>query len=637
MTSIEHTRRWRAEGTAWLRQLGVLCTDIFSWVATFAIFSNLPASYRPPILNGIDYGPDVVMCAGAQAIVGVALGLYRRRWRRGSLDEARPLVFTFGIAGAFTTVTDLISAHPAVPVPVAIGVALFVAGAFRFLWRLYFDYRRRRASGVQKRMIIFGAGDASVALLRLLHGDSARRYAPVALLDDDHHKHGMQIEGVAVMGGRSSLAAVAKRTNAELLLIAIPSATGHVVGELFDLGQTYGLEVRVLPPVGAMIGRSVQLSDIRALDEEDLLGRHAINTDTKAIAGYLTGKVVLVTGAGGSIGAELCRHIARFNPSHLVVLDRDESALHALKLSLDGTAFMDMTGVELTDIRDREELRKVFSRHQPDVVFHVAALKHLPVLQQHPAEAVKTNIYGTLNVLRAAQAIGVPKVINVSTDKAASPSSVLGASKRIAERLTSFIAASTGQDYVSVRFGNVLNSRGSAIPAFYEQVRTGRPITITHPDVTRYFMTSDEASQLIVQAGAIGRGGDVLILDMGEPVRITDIVRRIAVQANREAFIKFTGLRPGEKLHEDLVGEDEQLEPTSNPSINRAPVPPLRPAVAIEVDTDAPASELQEQLLQLCRVDPSDITAGDRSITPNAMPVPSALTPKLLTRSSSQR
>jgi FlaA1/EpsC-like NDP-sugar epimerase len=355
----------------------------------------------------------------------------------------------------------------------------------------------------------------------------------------------------------------------------------------------------VLPPVSELVGGAVSSHDIRDVSEADLLGRHQVETDVDSVAAYLTGKRVLVTGAGGSIGSELCRQIHRYSPASLVILDRDESLLHDVQLSIDGRALLDSPDLVLADIRDAGAIERVFATHRPQVVFHAAALKHLPLLERHPDESVKSNVLGTLTVLRAAQRHGVQRFVNISTDKAADPTSVLGYTKRIAERLTAHVAAETGGAFLSVRFGNVLGSRGSVLPTFRAQVEAGGPITVTDKDVTRYFMTVEEAVQLVVQAGAIGRPGEALVLDMGEPVRINDVARRLAARASRPVQVAYTGLRPGEKLHEQLLGLGEADSRPIHPLISHVCVPPLDPAQALEIDVTGTSEAIVAQLAAL--------------------------------------
>jgi len=326
----------------------------------------------------------------------------------------------------------------------------------------------------------------------------------------------------------------------------------------------------------------VGVADIRRVTEADLLGRREITTDLDLIASYLTGKRVLVTGAGGSIGSELCRQLTPLGPDRLLMLDRDESALHAVQLSIEGRALLDGDLV-LCDIRDEDHLRQVFDEHRPEVVFHAAALKHLSLLERFPAEALKTNVQATDRLLRLAAEYGVERFVNISTDKAADPTSVLGASKRITERLTANTAERTAGEYLSVRFGNVLGSRGSVLPLFRSQIEAGGPVTVTHPDVTRFFMTIEEAVQLVIQAGALGHGGDVLVLDMGEPVEIVEVARRLIAQSGRSIPIEYTGLRPGEKLHEVLLGPGESVSAQIHPLIGHVPVPSLPPATVVDL------------------------------------------------------
>jgi FlaA1/EpsC-like NDP-sugar epimerase len=328
----------------------------------------------------------------------------------------------------------------------------------------------------------------------------------------------------------------------------------------------------------------------------DLLGRPATSIDVAAVREYVAGKRILVTGAGGSIGAELCRQLHKLGLARLIMLDRDESALHAIQLELEGRALLDSEETVLADIRDRRRIREVFDRFRPDIVFHAAALKHLPLLEMWPAEALKTNVLGTLAVLEAAAEYGVQSFVNISTDKAASPISVLGYSKRITERLTAHMSARAGGTYLSVRFGNVLGSRGSVLTTLSAQVAAGGPVTVTDPDVSRYFMLADEAVQLVLQAAVIGRGGEVLVLDMGQPVRIADMARRLAAGSGREVDIVFTGLRPGEKLTEDLLGPGEGDQRPCHSLISQVPVPGLSPAEVAGLDPDADPDALRQVL-----------------------------------------
>ena len=346
-----------------------------------------------------------------------------------------------------------------------------------------------------------------------------------------------------------------------------------------------GMDLKVVPSVNNLSNPAqVQIEDVRDIEVTDFLGRQPIETDVDAIASYLTGKRVLVTGAGGSIGSELCRQIAKFGPSELIMLDRDESALHAVQLSIHGRALLDSDDTELGDIRDVRFVRELFARRAPHVVFHAAALKHLPLLETSPGEAVKTNVWGTQAVLDAATDAGVERFVNVSTDKAANPCSVLGYSKRLAEGLTSAAARQATGSFMSVRFGNVLGSRGSVLTTFTAQIAKGGPVTVTDPRVTRYFMTIREAVQLVIQAGAFGTNGDVLVLDMGEPIAIQTVAEQLIDLSGKPVEIVYTGLREGEKMHEELFGDDEDDVRPQHPLISHAPVPEYLPPLAQRLD-----------------------------------------------------
>jgi FlaA1/EpsC-like NDP-sugar epimerase len=395
----------------------------------------------------------------------------------------------------------------------------------------------------------------------------------------------------------------AANKRADAVLIAVRNANAALVTEISELAFACGLGVKVLPPVNELLGARVAASDIRDVAAADLLGRHEIRTDVDAIAGYLTGKRVLVTGAGGSIGSELCRQIYRFAPGELIMVDRDESALHGVQLSLEGHALLDSPDLVLLDLRDHAGVHRLLAERRPEVVFHAAALKHLPMLERYPTEAVMTNVWATLNLLEAAVATGVERLVNISTDKAADPTSVLGYSKRITERLTAYAADHGATVCMSVRFGNVLGSRGSVLTTFQAQIERGGPLTVTHPDVTRYFMTIEEAVELVIQAGAIGSGGEVLVLDMGEPVRIADVARLLASRSDRQLTINFTGLRPGEKLHEVLLGTGEIGSRTDHPLISHVPAPPLDPAVARRLGEGGGSNsgQLVEDMADVCR------------------------------------
>jgi FlaA1/EpsC-like NDP-sugar epimerase len=451
----------------------------------------------------------------------------------------------------------------------------------RGLWRTAqgSEAKRRHTGGMPT--LVFGAGEAGRQLITSMLHSERSPYKPVGLLDDDPWKRLRRLDNVSVLGTRRDLAAVVEQTGAEVIVIAVPSASTDLIREVSGDALALGLAVKVVPAVEELLSDHVDISDVRDIDVRDLLGRQPIDIDIPAIAGYLNGKRVLVTGAGGSIGSELCRQISRWGPAELIMLDRDESALHALQLSLTGRAMLDSRDVVLNDIRDKAAVRRIFRERRPEVVFHAAALKHLPMLEQYPAEALKTNVLGTAHVLAAAAEVSVERFVNISTDKAASPASVLGFSKRVAERLTADVARTATGSYLSVRFGNVLGSRGSVLTTFAAQIAAGGPVTVTDPNVTRYFMTVEEAVQLVVQAAAVGRDGEVLILDMGNPVRIEDVARQLIKLSGRSIDIAYTGLRQGEKLHEQLFSVGESVRRPHHPLISHVDAPAL-PMAAVQ-------------------------------------------------------
>jgi FlaA1/EpsC-like NDP-sugar epimerase len=547
----------------------------------------------------------VGLAIGLQLALGFFLALYRGRYRFGSFDEVAALAPTVGLVTCTLFLVDLrLTAH-SIPLSSTLGgglAALALMGGTRYMWRLYLEHTRRPSVEGSTRLVVFGAGDAGSQVITAMQRDPQSPYVPVALLDDDPAKQRLRITGVRVVGTRTSIASVAERFEADGLLIAIPTASGKLIGDLTDLASRANLKVNVLPSVAELLGAGVSVGDIRPVTEADLLGRHVIDTDIASIAGYLTGKRVLVTGAGGSIGSELCRQINRFAPDALIMLDRDESALLDVQLSIDGHGRLDSEDLVLADIRHSESIRRVFENHRPDVVFHAAALKHVPLLERHPEEAIRTNVFGTLTLLEACAEHHVERFVNISTDKAADPANVLGYSKRICERLTAHFAQRNGGVFLSVRFGNVLGSRGSMLETFKRQIEAEGPVTVTHPEVTRFFMTIEEAVELVIQAAAIGRDGEVLVLDMGVPVRIADVARRLVAQANRPVRIEYTGLRLGEKLHEMLFAADEEDRRPVHELISHVHVPPLEPNEVGELDQCASRESLSEHLLMLCSV-----------------------------------
>ena len=508
--------------------------------------------------------------------------LYRSRYEVGSFDEVRALVFdvvgVMVLAWGFAYLVGYGNGIPRSTMIIAAPIAFSMMGVVRYLIRLSAEQHMKPGAGAE-RVLLYGAGYLGHQTAKRLLTDPVASSLPVGFLDEDPLKRNLEVRGVRVLGGLRDLERAAIETRATALIVCIGDADAMLMRQIDEAADKIGLKVMVLPPLEQLLNNKSSIAEVRELSIEDLIGRHPVRLETESIAQYLQDRTVLVTGAGGSIGSELCRQLARFAPKELILLDRDETSLQATQLAISGHGLLDTRDVVLADIRDSEMLMRIFAERQPEVVFHAAALKHLPMLEQYPDEAWKTNVVGTLNVLRAAQSVGVTTFVNISTDKAENPTSVLGHSKRVAEKLTAWMAESTGQRYLSVRFGNVIGSRGSMLPTFRALIDAGGPLTVTHPDVTRFFMTIPEACQLVIQAGGIGRPGEVLILDMGEPVRILDVATRMIAQSGKPIEIVFTGLRHGEKLHEELTGKGEGNERPFHPKISHAVVSSMSPEV----------------------------------------------------------
>ena len=493
-------------------------------------------------------------------------GLYGPVWQHASIYEAQRILVAGGI------VTLILSAGIVVEriVPLAVAVtggviATGLLGVLRFHSRLFAFHRVRRVDAL--RVLVVGAGESGVAILRELDRKPDAEIRAIGMLDDDPRKLGRWVANVPIAGTVDELVTVGERLVVEQVLLAIPSADSHLIRRVADATAELGVRLKVLPSVSELMNGQPQLRDVRDLSIDDLLGRQPVATDLASVAAMIQGRRVLVTGGGGSIGSEIVRQVAGYGPSRLVVLDRDETHLFDALAAIDGVATP-----ALTDIRDRSNLAQLFEDVRPEIVFHAAANKHVPLLEEHPREAVATNVLGTENVVEVARQYGVEHLVFVSTDKAVNPTSIMGASKQVAEQLV-LSRAPGGSRWCAVRFGNVLGSRGSVVPTFVRQIQQGGPVTLTHPDMTRYFMSIPEAVQLVLQAAALAENREIFMLDMGEPVRIVDLANRMISLAGYRAGIdievRVTGLRPGEKLTEELYASSEEPLPTSHPKILR--------------------------------------------------------------------
>lgn len=422
-------------------------------------------------------------------------------------------------------------------------------------------------AGVAKPVLIVGAGVAGVIVADVLSKSQNRDdFEPIGFVDDDPEKQKKVLHGLPVLGTKEDIPSLVECHKIKEIIIAIPSAHGQVISQIVEICHRTKARLKILPGFYDLITGKIKTSNIRNVEVDDLLGREPVSLNVDEIAGYLTDQKVLVTGAGGSIGSELSRQVARFSPKELILLGRGENSIFEIELELRETFPELQLKPEIGDVKDRVRINHIFDKHRPDVVFHAAAHKHVPLMEKCPDEAVKNNIIGTYNVAESACRAGAGTFVLISTDKAVNPTSIMGATKRVAEMIIQGMNRRGGTRFVAVRFGNVLGSRGSVIPLFKRQIARGGPVTITHPDMMRYFMTPVEAAQLVIQAGVQASGGEIFLLDMGQPVRILELaenlIRLSGLEAYTEIPIQFTGIRPGEKLVEKLVAEDEGMMPT---------------------------------------------------------------------------
>jgi FlaA1/EpsC-like NDP-sugar epimerase len=518
-------------------------------------------------------------------------GLYGQLWRHASVLEARRIILATFSTGIVLTIIMVVGPRliPLSVVGLATLLYTVLAGATRFQSRL-FALRREQTDRPGLRVVILGASESGATLVREMLRSPRAGLIPIAMLDDDPRLQGRRCQGVPVVGPIADLPRLARESTVHQAVLAVADPPTELVRRAADLADLAEVPLKVLRGVAELVQGHITLHDVRDLRIEDVLGREQVVTDLRAVHELLTGRRVLVTGAGGSIGSEISRQVADAEPASLLVLDHDETHLHELCSGLTGPVAESRTVQLLADIRDRDLMMRLFKRYQPEIVFHAAAHKHVPVLEQHPGEAVRTNVLGTLNVVSAARAVNVRHLVFISTDKAVNPSCVMGASKKLGEQIV-LAGSAPGSQFCAVRFGNVLGSRGSVIPTFLRQINSGGPVTVTDPRMTRYFMSIREAVQLVLQAAAMSEGKDIFVLEMGEQVRILDLARRMIRLAGRQVGtdvdIRITGVRPGEKLVEELHAADEELEPTRHPAIGK-----LRPATMALVDLDSALAPL---------------------------------------------
>ena len=547
-----------------------------AWLIAFWLRFNLdiPDDYREVMLSRLPW------VLAVHAVVFWALGLYRGLWRYASLPDLRRILIAVGVA-AVAVPAVLALLRTAAPVPrsaflIAPLLLVVAMGGSRFAYRAWRE--GRLASLVAKPqaspVLVLGAGMAAAALVKELAANPQWRV--VGLLDDDPAKRGADLVGIPVLGPIRQLEMIAERHGVTQAIIAMPEASHGERKRAVELCSKAGISVMTVPALSDIVSGRVSVSALRAIELDDLLGRDPVALDDAGLHRFLDGRTVLVTGAGGSIGAELCRQIARFTPARLVLFEVSEFALYSIAQEFQDRHPELRVSAVIGDAKNEARVAELFARYRPDVVFHAAAYKHVPLMEEENAfEAVRNNVLSTVVVARAAQAHGTRKLVLVSTDKAVNPTNVMGASKRLAELACQALQSTGGTELVIVRFGNVLGSAGSVVPRFREQIARGGPVTVTHPQIQRYFMSIPEAAQLVLQAGEMGRGGEIYVLDMGEPVLIADLARqmiRLSGFGEADIRIEYTGLRPGEKLYEEPLADAEKTLPTPHPKLRIARV-----------------------------------------------------------------
>ena len=562
--------------------------------------------------EGLQWGPDHVRTALAYTLLSVPLrlsvffwfGFYRRLWRHAGVLELEQILEGTAFSGAvcFILGAVLLPWSGLTPVRVPYSVLLLDAmftTAFVALPRMMMRIRGRRKRFVTadevRRVLIAGAGASGGMIVRELLSHPQLGLVPVGFVDGDPQKLHHRLNNLPVLGSLEDIPAIARRHRVDEVIIAMPSAPGSVIREVVAAAAEAHLKTRTVPGLTDLLTGRLQVTALREVNIEDLLRREPVRTDLARVRSLAAGQTVLVTGAGGSIGSELCRQIARLGPRTLVMVGHGENSIFDIHQEL-GQRHPD---VQLTtviaDVRDRERLAAVFEKFDPFSVFHAAAHKHVPLMEANVPEAITNNVQGTRNVVELAAAGRVEHLVLISTDKAVRPTSVMGATKRVAEEIVQQVAEATGKNFVSVRFGNVLGSRGSVVPTFLRQIAAGGPVTVTHPEMRRYFMTIPESVQLVLQAGVMGRGGEVFVLDMGEPVKVADLaadlIRLAQHDEGRKIEIRYTGTRPGEKLFEELFFSAENAAPTEHPKVLRARNASLAPGVTGGVEELISAAE----------------------------------------------
>lgn len=535
---------------------------------SFIVLTTVYLSYwfiHPNVLNKI---PATVIISSiallcSHHIFAAIYKLYNKAWEYASVGELIQIFKAITLSIIVTAIVQQIINHDIYVRILAIAwmLHLLLIGGSRFVWRMFRDTYITKSTD-KKRTLIIGAGSAGTMVVRQLQHNKEADLYPIAFVDDDRNKQKLEIYNVPVVGTTNHIQEIVEDNDIEHIIIAIPSLNRNQINEIFEKCRKTKAKTQIVPMLEDLLDGKVSVNEFRDVQVEDLLGREPIQLDDAGIGEKIAGKTILVTGAGGSIGSEICRQVVKYKPAKIVLLGHGENSIYTIEMEMRVT-YKDAVEIttEIADIQDRHKIFEIMKKHQPYIIYHAAAHKHVPLMERNPEEAVKNNIFGTKNVAEAADTFKVNTFVMVSTDKAVNPTNVMGATKRFAEMIVQHMASvSTGTRFVAVRFGNVLGSRGSVIPLFKKQIQKGGPVTVTHPEMIRYFMTIPEASRLVIQAGTLARGGELFVLDMGDPVKIVDLAKNLITLSGysiEEIGIEFTGLRPGEKMYEELLNEGE--------------------------------------------------------------------------------
>ncbi len=597
--------------------VAVIASTYFGLLARFDFsMGEIPPAYLNTALDALL--PNVIITL----IIFYFFRLYTSLWTYAGSTE---LMYMIGgcAMDAFVSVFVFLLQNRGIasPMPrsyyVFYGISLL---AFTFVSRYFYRiarvFRRARANDKnRKNVLIVGAGEAGDAIVKEIKDSNYVDMNIVGLIDDNPNKLGKYMHGIKVVGSREAIPELAQRLNVHMIIIAIPTATPQQMKDILEICKSTGCELKRLPGMYQLVNGEVSISKLKDVDVNDLLGRDPIHVDLDSIMGYVAGKVILVTGGGGTIGSELCRQIASHKPKQLIIFDIYENSTYDIQLELKHDfPELDLV-VAIGSVRNTMRVDWLFSTYHPEIVYHAAAHKHVPLMEDSPNEAIKNNVLGTWKIVKAADQYQVKRFVMISTDKAVNPTNIMGASKRICEMIIQTYNNHSKTEYVAVRFGNVLGSNGSVIPIFKKQIENGGPVTVTHPDIIRYFMTIPEAVSLVLQAGAYAKGGEIFVLDMGEPVRILDLATNLILlsghKPNEDIMIEFTGLRPGEKLYEEMLMDEEGLQDTENKLIHIG-----KP---IEMDEEKFMDQLQE-LADYVVKEPSDIREWVQKIVPTYVP-----------------